>query len=141
MSEFKPKLSNPVKIIDLYDNYLPSDGEDSIYINYSDGILDIKIKFRSKYTELAEEIILRFHSAVSFVVVPFPGKNLFDENLNNSCSFSLIEYQESELIETTDIYRILGFKHKHYRIFFLSQNKAVYVIATSVEVIEVKQNE
>lgn len=137
-TQHKPKLSNPLKIIDLYDNYLPEDGEDTIGINYSDRIFDINIKFRSKYTELAEEIILRFHNASSFIVVPFPGQNLFDEDMGNSYLSSLIQYQHSELIEETEIYRILGFKHKHYRIFFLSQNKAIYVIATSVEVIEVK---
>lgn len=139
MQENKLKVSQPIEIINLYDDYLPLDGEDSLRVNYSESTLDVIVEFCSKHTDLEQEVIIRFSKVNSFLKIPFPGYALFDEDLDPPYFESLVEYQSSEFVDNvTNFFEKSIFKYKHYRIFFLSVNITVYVIAESVRIIEKK---
>jgi len=69
------KESSPKLVLDLYD-FLPSDGEDEIELNYTDGNLNLILFYESEEGKVSQKTIC-FNNALQFSKELFPGYSLF----------------------------------------------------------------
>lgn len=129
------KLSNPKEIFDLND-ILPPDGEDGVELHYVEGDLKIKLYYQSNDGADYNKTIC-FYSARHFIKGSFPGFSLFscEQDTNISLLDSIVEYEESEFLESTLSASFVN-DFKHFRVFFHSAGITMHVIAKSVEILD-----
>ena len=129
------KAGRELVIMNPYD-WLPSDGETSVYLEHVGGDLLVIVEYDGEDRIEHKEIL--FKDAGSFNKAPFPGPHLLDieVDLGSNVLGALVEYPESEaaaaLAAHYRSYSCWERVVRHFRIFFLSANISLNVFAQEV---------
>ena len=125
------KTYNAKSVFDL-DQFLPSDGEDSVELIYKDGSLFANIFYVDATLDQSMVLSIEFKMAFYFIKSSIPGFSVFSyqQVLGLDMLGSLIEYDRSEWVSSINqSTRLEGLKH--YRIMLHSTGTVLDVACIS----------
>ena len=127
------KVGSPTQVLSLYE-WLPADGESKVEFHSVGLDVVVRIQFDTDIGVAVRE--LRFIHACAFHIEAMPGIRGIDlaSTSKNPSIGNLIEYENSEWADAWTLHfgqRGNRSVFHHYEILFLSENRAVSVVAKS----------
>jgi len=130
------KAKNPIEVFDPY-QLMPGHGENEVSFVSIDSELIVEVFFDSKVSDSTEKYTLTFYNVRAFSTSSFPGVKTTQIEYDKPESVSsLNEYKKSDPADKWTSHVGSVDKIRHYKMYFLSENKQFEVFSSGFTVVD-----